>query len=209
VVACGANVSIAYHDFTASGGQVQNGAPDGIALLGPGAAVIQFLSYEGTFTATDGPANGLLSQDIGQLETNGTAPGTSLQLSGASGTSYADFAWQPSASANFGGCNLNQSFGAAVDEPPTVVSSVPGDGGTLPANQPLSVTFSVRRVPPPELVVSVRQGDLCVLGEPGTKRPRVRERPEHLGSRGGGVRTDREATMGHDAAPCVAALVFD
>src|SRR5690606_3568524 len=33
---------------------IQNGAPDGIALAGAD-GVIQFLSYEGTFTAMEGP----------------------------------------------------------------------------------------------------------------------------------------------------------
>src|SRR5690349_2974340 len=34
---------------------IQNGAPDGIALVDPEAGVVQFLSYEGTFTAANGP----------------------------------------------------------------------------------------------------------------------------------------------------------
>ena len=37
---------------------IQNGSPDGIALVASG-NVIQFLSYEGNLTATDGPAAGL------------------------------------------------------------------------------------------------------------------------------------------------------
>jgi hypothetical protein len=43
---------------------LQNG-PDGIALVAPNGTVIEFLSYESTFTAQDGPANGLLSIAIG------------------------------------------------------------------------------------------------------------------------------------------------
>ena len=39
---------------------IQNGAPDGIALVDNG-SVVQFLSYEGSFTAVGGPANGLTS----------------------------------------------------------------------------------------------------------------------------------------------------
>ena len=35
---------------------IQNGAPDGVALVDDSGTVIQFLSYEGTLTATDGPA---------------------------------------------------------------------------------------------------------------------------------------------------------
>ena len=49
--------------FTQSG--IQNGSPDGIALIDAGDSVIQFLSYEGSFEAVDGPAAGMTSVDIG------------------------------------------------------------------------------------------------------------------------------------------------
>jgi hypothetical protein len=44
---------------------IQNGAPDGIALVDAASAVVQLLSYEGTFVAVGGPADGLSSTDIG------------------------------------------------------------------------------------------------------------------------------------------------
>src|SRR2546423_8616932 len=44
---------------------IQNGDPDGIALVDASGAVVEFLSYEGTFTAADGPAPGTGSTDIG------------------------------------------------------------------------------------------------------------------------------------------------
>jgi predicted extracellular nuclease len=59
---------------------IQNGSPDGIALVDPNNAVVQFLSYEGTFTAVGGPANGMTSIDIGITESTTTAVGDSLQL---------------------------------------------------------------------------------------------------------------------------------
>ncbi len=49
--------------FLPAGG-IQNGPADGIAIVKAG-IVIQFLSYEGTFMATSGPANGINSTDIG------------------------------------------------------------------------------------------------------------------------------------------------
>ena len=52
---------------------LQNGAPDGVALVDASSNVIQFLSYEGTFTATDGPANGMTSVDIGVSENGESA----------------------------------------------------------------------------------------------------------------------------------------
>ena len=51
---------------------IQNGAPDGLALVDSSGTVLQFLSYEGSFTATGGPALGLTSTDIGVSETGST-----------------------------------------------------------------------------------------------------------------------------------------
>lgn len=65
---------------------IQNGAAtdtgiegDGIALINPSGNVVEFLSYEGTFSATNGPAVGLTSSDIGNREVGSTAAGLSLQ----------------------------------------------------------------------------------------------------------------------------------
>ncbi|MCB0376775.1 MAG: hypothetical protein KDD04_12730, partial [Sinomicrobium sp.] len=66
--------------FPVSG--IQNGAPDGVALVDDQGQAIQFLSYEGSFFASGGPANGMLSENIGQSETSGTPVGSSLQLTG-------------------------------------------------------------------------------------------------------------------------------
>jgi len=61
-------------------------SPDGVALVGPDGAVMEFLSYEGTFVATNGPAQGMRSVDIGVSERSGTATGLSLQRDFATGT---------------------------------------------------------------------------------------------------------------------------
>ena len=66
---------------------VQNGSPDGVALLDASGAVVQFLSYEGAFTTAAGP-----STDIEVLQDGSGAAGLSLQLAGE-GDSYGDFAW--------------------------------------------------------------------------------------------------------------------
>ncbi|HGY57145.1 MAG TPA: T9SS type A sorting domain-containing protein [Caldithrix abyssi] len=82
-----------YFNYTNAGGSIQNGSPDGMALSYQGTVIPgQFLSYEGTLTATDGPANGMTSTDIGVSETGTTPIGQSLQLLG-SGTQYSDFTW--------------------------------------------------------------------------------------------------------------------
>ncbi|MCF8357482.1 MAG: lamin tail domain-containing protein [Prolixibacteraceae bacterium] len=88
---------------------IQNGSPDGISLDYQG-TLIQFLSYEGTFVAANGPANGVTSTDIGVNETGSTGTSESLQL-GGNGTAYADFTWNVPATATPGSFNNGQSIG--------------------------------------------------------------------------------------------------
>ncbi|MFQ5330424.1 MAG: hypothetical protein ACE5D4_10635 [Thermodesulfobacteriota bacterium] len=83
---------------------IQNGAPDGIALVDAGSDVVQFLSYEGLFTATSGPANGMTSVDIGVLESGSTPAGHSLQLTGT-GNDSEDFTWSAPVANTFGSVN--------------------------------------------------------------------------------------------------------
>ncbi|MGH3760214.1 ExeM/NucH family extracellular endonuclease [Actinophytocola sp.] len=58
---------------------LQNGSPDGIALVRPDGSVAEFLTYEGPLTATGGPANGMAATDIGVAEGSATPVGSSLQ----------------------------------------------------------------------------------------------------------------------------------
>src|SRR5687768_8635732 len=105
---------------------IQNGSPDGIALVN-GTTVVQFLSYEGTFTAVGGPANGQGSTSIGVAE-NGTEPlGRSLALTGT-GTTYQQFTWNAPAAASIASVNPGQSFGVVEDAPATITC-----GGALSA----------------------------------------------------------------------------
>ena len=87
---------------------IQNGTPDGIALV-CGGTVVEFLSYEGSFTATNGPAMGSTSVNIGVSETAGTPAGQSLQLEGT-GAMGADFTWAGPATASSGDLNANQTM---------------------------------------------------------------------------------------------------
>jgi hypothetical protein len=91
-----------YYNMLPSNG-IQNGAPDGIALSYNG-DLIQFLSYEGSFTATDGPANGETSTDIGVSEGGTTTDSQSLQLIGT-GTQYSDFTWSADITQTWGASN--------------------------------------------------------------------------------------------------------
>ena len=93
---------------------LQNGSPDGFALIDNFGRVVQFLSYEGTIVATNGPAAGMTSTDILRFEEQAT-PGTSLQLSGT-GSSYADFSWTFGNTSTSGGTNAGQSFLSGTDQ---------------------------------------------------------------------------------------------
>ncbi|MCB0651638.1 MAG: HYR domain-containing protein, partial [Saprospiraceae bacterium] len=64
---------------------IQNGNPDGLALVKNGTNVIEFLSYGGVFTANNGPAAGMTSTDIGVTEPNTQAIGESLSRNGTGG----------------------------------------------------------------------------------------------------------------------------
>ncbi|MEZ5742981.1 MAG: ExeM/NucH family extracellular endonuclease [Sphingomonadaceae bacterium] len=114
---------------------LQNG-PDGIALYN-GSAVVQFLSYEGSFAATNDVAIGLTSTDVGVIE-GGELPGQSLQLLGT-GTYYEDFTWNAPASESPGAINTGQTFTTASSATLAIadVSIIEGNSGTS------TVTFTV------------------------------------------------------------------
>lgn len=131
-----------YDLYAVAASGLQNGAPDGIALVDNLGAVVQFLSYEGAFMASNGPASGLASTDIGVFETNGTVPGTSLQLNGT-GSAAADFVWTASAADTFGTCNTDQTFVGGVDNPPTVTTTIPiNTANSVALASNLQVNFS-------------------------------------------------------------------
>ena len=96
--------------------RIQNGSPDGIALVANG-KVVQFLSYEGTFTAAGGPADGMTSTDIRVAESGSTPVEFSLQLKGTD-TTPGDFFWSIPAQSSFGAVNAEQVFGtdAAIND---------------------------------------------------------------------------------------------
>ncbi|XVV12557.1 ExeM/NucH family extracellular endonuclease [Actinoplanes sp. CA-131856] len=88
---------VVVRDYPTDG--LQNGAPDGVALVKPDGSVAEFLSYEGTMTAASGPAVGQTSVDIGVAETSSTPVGQSLQK--------IDGKWQAPAVSSFGTANGN------------------------------------------------------------------------------------------------------
>ena len=139
LVSCGAQVRIATVSYASNG--IQNGPNDGIALVNGAGQVVQFISYEGVIKASNGPAAGRTSVNLPVSESGSDAAGRSLRLTG-SGTTYANFSWQPAATASFGSCNAGQTF-AAPNPPPVVTSTTPVAGATdFPAAGNLAVAFS-------------------------------------------------------------------
>jgi hypothetical protein len=86
---------------------IQNG-PDGLALVNNSNSVIQFLSYKGSFTASDGAASGMTSTDVGVLENNSTPAGQSLQRIGT-GNCLEDLTWSRPSSESPGAMNAGQT----------------------------------------------------------------------------------------------------
>lgn len=124
---------------TATG--LQNGAPDGFALVDASGAVVQFLSYEGSFLASGGAASGRTSVDVGRAETADTPVGQSIQLSG-NGTQASNFTWNAPRTASFGACNTGQTF-SAPDAAPTITGLNPAAGSlSVALNSSITVTFS-------------------------------------------------------------------
>ena len=109
--------------FDATG--LQNGDKDGFALVNASGQVVEFLSYEGSFTASSGPANGMTSTDVGVSEANAPAAGRSLQRAG-NGTWFGPF------TSSFGACN------AAVPPPPITGITF---SGRLPSDPAVPVGY--------------------------------------------------------------------
>jgi len=130
-----------------NGGSTSSPAADGLALVRTAdnavvvsGGVAQFLSYEGTFTASNGPAAGLASRDIGVRESDVTAAGASLGLTG-SGDAYDDFNWTGFPVDSFASANAGQTLGpggpSAVPLPLAAIGSLA-----------LGLTVGLRRLRP-------------------------------------------------------------
>lgn len=115
--------SFTVYSFVFPSNGLQNG-PDGFALTYEGTLVSgQFLSYEGAFTATNGPANGITSTDVGVAESGSTLATESLQLTGT-GSVYNNFAWSGPSQASLGNLNAGQAIGAGANIAPEITNIV-------------------------------------------------------------------------------------
>jgi hypothetical protein len=107
---------------------LQNGAPDGIALYNTcTSTVIEFLSYEGAFTASNGAASGVASTNIGVSETGSTPVGQSLQLTGSGNTSGA-FTWSAPSASSQGSLNTGQTITPCGGTPNTITTGAVSGG---------------------------------------------------------------------------------
>lgn len=120
---------------------IQNGSPDAIALVNPDGEVVEFISYEGTLTATGGPADGMTSVDVGVAESSSTLVGQSLQK-------QSDGTWAAPSTATRDAANDD----APPPPPPpptetTLISTIQGSGdATALAGQTVKVSAVVTAV---------------------------------------------------------------
>jgi DNA/RNA endonuclease G (NUC1) len=121
---CGAR-GVVVTDFPPPG--IQNGSPDGFALV-HGSTLVEFLSYEGTFAATVGPAAGTTSVDIGKSEES-VPKGQSLQRN-------PDGTWNGPTANTFGACNVQQDGGGGGTGGESISFS-----GRIPTDPALPVGF--------------------------------------------------------------------
>lgn len=106
----GTGFGFATIDYISNGLQNGGTSPDGFALVDDLGTIIQFLSYEGSFTAIGGVANGITSTDIFLEESNiTTSVGQSLQLIGT-GNSFSDFTWSVPSTSSSGTLNTGQTI---------------------------------------------------------------------------------------------------
>lgn len=114
-------------------GAIQNGSPDGLALVDSEGRVVEFLSYEGDLLAMTGPAAGQTATDIGVSESGSNPKGRSLQRVGT-GQRGADFSWQSPAIDSPGAPNAGQTF-----------SNGGGGDDTTPPSTPTGLTAAAGR----------------------------------------------------------------
>jgi predicted extracellular nuclease/2',3'-cyclic-nucleotide 2'-phosphodiesterase (5'-nucleotidase family) len=128
--------------FTLPQDGLQNGAPDGIALVDNLGNVVEFISYEGTMTASAGPAAGLPSTDV-DVDESGTADGTSIARAGT-GNRSSDFTFALATDDTPGVINIGQLLGDVEGQTFSIAATdavrPEGTDGTTP------FTFTVTRV---------------------------------------------------------------
>jgi predicted extracellular nuclease len=128
---------------------IQNGAPDGFALVDDTDSVSEFLSYEGAFTADGGPADGLVSTDIGVEESSGTSLGQSLQKVGDVWVGPQESNFAPELEVPAAECDATEI---------TLISEVQGPGSSSPIeNATVTVEGAVTAIYPDLSGITVQE----------------------------------------------------
>jgi len=117
---------------------IQNGTNDGLALSENG-TLLEFISYEGTLTAIEGPAATETSEDIGVSESSSTPIGFSLQR-------QSDDTWVGSLAETRGAANFNTTIDAC-DFFPGAISFVTDDLICLESELVVAYNFQVGQAP--------------------------------------------------------------
>jgi len=157
---------------------IQNGSPDGLALV-VNSSLIEFLSYEGTFIATTGPATGFESSDIGAGQNAETPVGSSLERQGT-GSGPSDFTWFSVPKHSQGFINTNQTL-LAGNTPPEYLTESTGYVAVVGASFSLvlrgqdsddgdTLSFSSPLIPPWLTLVDRGRGLASLSGTPGSKQ---------------------------------------
>jgi len=122
---------------------IQNGNPDGVALINASNAVVEFITYGGTFVALDGLAAGRSGVNMGVSETASTLSTQSLQRKGT-GSTAAQFTWSAASTSSWGACNSGQTLtGGVTDAAPMVSSTSPAANATgVAASSNVTINFS-------------------------------------------------------------------
>jgi hypothetical protein len=118
---------------------------EGIALVKNGTEVIEFISYEGVVTATNGPANGMTSVDVGVAESNDVTPANGSLGRIGNGNKPGDFTWAVLTQTQ-GTLNTGQTISDCPDNEPVVtfVEDVITSPGAGSAGDPYVVTRTYR-----------------------------------------------------------------
>lgn len=107
-----------FYSLTTATDGIQNGGNDGFAIVDRRTnQVLQLISYEGVFTASNGPAAGMTSVSVGVSETTNTPLDSSLGLTGSGGVP-GEFTWAVSSGSNTKGApNAGQTFIVPIQPP--------------------------------------------------------------------------------------------
>lgn len=123
-------------------------ATTGLALTTPTDDLVQFVSYEGSVTAVDGPALGTTSTDLGTDPGESAGTDQTLQLIGT-GNTFDDFTVAVQAIDFVSPVNQNQAFQDPAVTLATADGSIGENGGST------TVTVAITDTPPVETVVTL------------------------------------------------------